>query len=162
MKVKSILKGEVRPDFIRQETLTDLFDYSAKKNPGKTALEYAGDKISYLELDKWSNDIADYLNETGVLPGSLVGVYWPRGMELHALILGICKSGAAYIPIDAETPKERGETILLECGAGFCFSKELLAKPVIALKVPAFSREGKRKQFDSRALPTNLAYIIYT
>ena len=51
-----------------------------------------------------------------------MGVWWPRGLELHALLLGIMKSGAAYVPLDREMPAERVATVLGEVRARVAFA----------------------------------------
>ena len=82
--------------------------------------------LSYAALDRWSDAIAFYLTEKGMGRGSKIGVWWQRGFELHAAILGIVKAGATYIPVDREIPAERVEVILQEVDATACFSLQQL------------------------------------
>ncbi|RYE17656.1 MAG: hypothetical protein EOP42_31915, partial [Sphingobacteriaceae bacterium] len=110
----SILKGIDRPDFIRDETLADIFRQTAQKYPVKTALIFGEETLTYQELDFWSDAIATNLTANGIKAGDKVGIWHKRGLELHAAIIGIIKAGAAYIPVDREIPAERVETIFTE------------------------------------------------
>src|ERR1700710_3104870 len=110
MSSVSILKGADRPDLVRDETLAQLFAESAQKHPDKTALIFNNESLTYAQLDSWSDTIAAYIGKKGIQRGAKIGVWWKRGLELHALILGIVKAGAAYVPIDREMPAERVET----------------------------------------------------
>ena len=92
---ESIVKGAVKPELLREETLADIFKETVHANPDKTAIIFNNTSLSYLELDQWSNAIAADLNYRGIGRGKSVLVWLPRGLELHAAILGIIKSGAA-------------------------------------------------------------------
>ncbi len=118
----SILIGASQPEFLRNETLPELFRASAQKYPHKTALIYQGKSLTYLELDRWSDAIAALLAERGIGRGAAVGICWPRGLELHAAILGISKAGASYVPFDDEMPVDRVVSVLSELEASACFS----------------------------------------
>src|SRR5437016_458928 len=122
MSLKSILLGDNRPDLLKDETLADIFRASAKKFPDKTALIFGVQNLSYKELDIWSDAIAAILYSRGIGPGSKVGLWYPRSLELHIAILGIIKAGAAYVPLDRDMPKERVEGVLLEVAADACFA----------------------------------------
>src|SRR5476651_2190536 len=116
MNLISIVNGAERPDFLLNETLADLFAASAQKFADKTALIFEDESITYAELDNWTNAIAIFLVKKGIKRGCKVGVWWQRGLELHAAILGIVKAGAAYVPVDREMPAERVETVMKEVG----------------------------------------------
>src|SRR5437879_1983553 len=142
MNELSIVIGADRPDLIRDETLVNLFSESAKRYADKTALVFHDDQLTYAELDRWSNAVAAYLVQNGISRGSNVGVWWQRGFELHAAILGIIKAGAAYVPVDREIPAERVEVILEEVGAAACFSIQQLNTECTMLQVPPKPLKG--------------------
>ncbi len=71
------------------------------------ALSMDGRVLSYSELEKLSNKISQALIAHGVKPGEIVGVCLRRSPELVATVLGILKSGAAYLPLDPEYPSDR-------------------------------------------------------
>ena len=145
MNELSIVLGAIRPDLIRNETLPDLFHKSALKYADKTALIFHDQSLTYAELDSWSDRVAVYLQKKGIKRGDSVGVWWQRGLELHVIILGIAKSGAAYVPVDREIPAERVEVILGEVGAAACFSMVQLNTSCKLLKIPKSASAGSRK-----------------
>ena len=170
MNELSIVLGADRPDLIRNETLADMFKQSAADFADKTALIFQNESLTYAQLDSWSNNVAAYLNQKGIGRGSFIGVWWPRGLELHVIILGIVKSGAAYVPVDREIPAERVEVILQEVGASGCFSLQQLNVECDLLEVPARS-SSKSPQIggdlfealhSGEGLEGACAYVLYT
>jgi non-ribosomal peptide synthetase-like protein len=162
MVLKSLLEGSHRPDLIKEETLVDLFKNSVQLYGNKTALIFGEQTLSYHELDKWSDQIAAFIASKGIKNGDAVGVWQPRGLSLHALILGIVKSGAAYVPLDREMPEERVLVVMEEVGAAACFSDMHPALPCPVFQVPAFD-----PSFDGTGLPAgptadDRAYVLYT
>lgn len=162
----SIIIGANRPDLIREETLVTLFAESAKRYADKTAIIFHDEKLTYTELDYWSDNVAAYLKENGIGRGHYVGVWWQRGFELHAAILGIVKAGATYVPVDREIPAERVEVIMEEVGASGCFSTQQLNVECKMLQVPGLTPNPSRGEgdFNSRPIPepNDFAYVLYT
>src|SRR5699024_9740162 len=88
--------------------LEEMFFDEVKTHPEKTALIMAsGKEMTYRELDERANALAWYLIDKGVKKGSLVGVMCSRDESLFISLLGILKSGGAYVPIDPTFPSER-------------------------------------------------------
>src|SRR6266478_3225063 len=73
---------------------------------------------TYSGLEIRANRIARHLGGRGVGRGSIVAMLLPRSVEAYAALLGILKSGAAYVPIDPEYPADRVAYILEDSGAG--------------------------------------------
>lgn len=162
MNSLSIVLGANRPDLIREETLANLFADTAAKYAHKTAVIFHDQRLTYAELDRWSNAVAEYLNKKGISRGSKVGVWWQRGLELHVAILGIVKSGATYVPVDREIPAERVEIILEEVGADGVFSLQKLNSPCPRLLVPDMPAAGKHIELSQGPQPDDIAYVLYT
>jgi non-ribosomal peptide synthetase-like protein len=166
MNELSIVLGDVRPDLIKEETLPELFRKSAQEYAGKAALIFHDQLLTYAQLDEWSDAVAVYLNKKGIGRGAAVGVWWQRGLELHVIILGIAKSGAAYVPVDREIPAERVEVILQEVGAAACFSMQPLNVACEMLVAPAQPAAGSIKpEIEDKKdapLPADCAYVLYT
>jgi len=160
----SIIIGTDRPDLIREETLVTLFSESAQRYADKTALMFQDGKLSYSELDHWSDSVAACLAENGIGRGHYVGVWWQRGFELHAAILGIVKSGATYVPIDREIPAERVEVIMEEVGASACFSMQQLNVECKMLQVPGWPSVASKSSGKAHVgpEPNDCAYVLYT
>jgi non-ribosomal peptide synthetase-like protein len=158
----AIIKGDERPDLLKNETLADLFRQSAQKYPAKIALVFEGRSITYEQLDRWSDAIACDLAARGIGNGSKVAIWWRRGFELHAAILGIVKSGAAYVPIDREMPAERAEIVIAEVKAAACFSRFRLNSDCPILHVIALPENGQAMTLPPGPQPDDDAYVLYT
>lgn len=91
----------------KSKNIVTLFEEQVRKNPFHTALIYDETAISYATLNANANCIARRLRSEHIQANDLVVVIEERGIGLIESILGILKSGAAYVPIDASYPKER-------------------------------------------------------
>lgn len=85
------------------ETISDW----AQTSPDKTALSCGENHITYGELIVRANSIAEYLQALGIGVGERVGICLQRSEEMAAWLLGILKSGAAYVPVDPNFPIDR-------------------------------------------------------
>ena len=159
---ESIVRGIAIPELLKEESLADIFKETAKSYPDKTAIIFNKTSLTYAELDIWSNAIAADLNQRGIGCGKSVLVWLPRGLELHATILGIAKSGAAYVPVDREMPAERVEMVLAEVGAAACFSLSPLNSNATILSVIPFAEINPNANPTDTPLPDNYAYYLYT
>ncbi|WP_369173668.1 amino acid adenylation domain-containing protein [Streptomyces sp. R28] len=100
-----------------RRTLVDVFADSAAGHPDGTAVSDESSRVTYRELDVWSLRIAQRLREHGVAPGDRVALRMEAGCDAIAAILGILRSGAAYVPLDPRNPAERNEFIVGDSGA---------------------------------------------
>jgi len=89
-----------------------LFKEMSQKYADKKAACFEGKNLSYRELDEASSKIAGYLHSLSVGKGDLVGVYLHRGLYMLCSLLGVMKSGAAYVPLDPYFPDERINLII--------------------------------------------------
>ncbi|WP_342089511.1 AMP-binding protein, partial [Dyadobacter sp. OTU695] len=96
--------NQTERDYDLSRTVLDLFAGQVKENRPSVALVFEGQTMSYGELDEASNRLGHYLRGLGVGPESLVGICLERGMDMVVAILGILKSGGAYVPIDPDYP----------------------------------------------------------
>ncbi len=147
-------------DFIKHKTLIELFKKTVESHKEKLALNFNNTELSYLELDQYSDFVAQSLIDSGTIQGDLIGVYLPRGLDLHIVILGILKAGAGYIPFDIETPTERVIDILSRLNIKRCFSETNIS-PKFKNITPVRHklRNGNCLDFSS---PSEIAYIIFT
>ncbi|HEX5716900.1 MAG TPA: amino acid adenylation domain-containing protein, partial [Thermoanaerobaculia bacterium] len=84
-----------------------LFELQAERTPDAEAVVFHGSGISYAELDARANRLARRLRRYGVGPEVPVGVFLERTADLPVALLGILKSGGAYLPLDPSYPAER-------------------------------------------------------
>ncbi|MDQ1006648.1 natural product biosynthesis luciferase-like monooxygenase protein/amino acid adenylation domain-containing protein [Streptomyces sp. V4I23] len=94
------------------DTLHGLFEAQARRTPDATALVHGDERIGYAELDRRAERLARQLRARGAGRGERVAVLLPRGPELITALLGVLKSGAAYLPLDVSLPTARLELLL--------------------------------------------------
>ncbi len=127
----------------RRELLHEIFESRVDANPTNIAVECGTRRISYLDLDRRANQLSHLLRSRGIGAGSTVAILLPRSELVYVAVLGILKSGAAYVPIDPDYPAERVCNILSDAKpAAIITSAELALKcPVIPpVSSPAESR----------------------
>ncbi|MEV8605010.1 non-ribosomal peptide synthetase [Streptomyces griseoviridis] len=90
-----------------QRTLVELFEGVVARFPDRVAVTADGRDLTYRALDARSAAVAGRLRETGAGPGALVGLLLPRTGALPVGLLGVIRSGAAYVPLDPGYPEER-------------------------------------------------------
>ncbi|AQS67100.1 hybrid non-ribosomal peptide synthetase/type I polyketide synthase [Streptomyces pactum] len=95
-----------------EDTLHGLFERQARRTPDAVALVSGAESVSYRELDERANTLAHDLRARGAVRGERVALLLPRGAELIAAVLGVLKSGAAYLPLDPSLPAPRVATLL--------------------------------------------------
>ncbi|OUM56390.1 hypothetical protein PIROE2DRAFT_19017, partial [Piromyces sp. E2] len=93
------------------------FSKLAKEIPEKCAIVYEGKEISYKKLDEMSNSIAHFLRKQGVKRGEVIPIISERSYYYVIGIIGIMKSGGAYLPIDPDFPKDRIQYMIEEVNA---------------------------------------------
>ncbi|HOZ57230.1 MAG TPA: AMP-binding protein, partial [Nakamurella multipartita] len=98
-------------------TLAQRFADQAAATPDAVAVRAGDRQLTYRELDCLANRLAHRLLELGAGPGTLVGVCLDRGADLIPTLLGVLKSGAAYLPLDPVQPPERLAYMLGDAGA---------------------------------------------
>lgn len=93
-------------------TLGSVFEQAARKWPENTAVVDGSHVLTYRELDRQSNALADRLVRSGVRPGHLVAVAVPRSAGLITAVWAAAKAGAGFLPIDPSQPSGRVREIL--------------------------------------------------
>lgn len=88
-------------------TLPALFAAQVARSPAAIALEFEGERLSYAQLDARADQIAARLRAAGVGRESIVALALPRSLDLPAAMLGIMKTGAAFLPLDPDYPAAR-------------------------------------------------------
>jgi amino acid adenylation domain-containing protein len=104
----------------------DLFAEQAARTPEAVACAGEGWSLSYAELDARSNWLARHLRRKGLGRGDLVGLCLERDAGLPVALLGVLKSGAAYLPLDPAHPAERRAWVLEDARAATVLTPEWL------------------------------------
>ncbi|MFJ9862931.1 amino acid adenylation domain-containing protein [Streptomyces sp. NPDC101165] len=139
--------------------------------PGLAACRFEGEELSYLELDRRANRLARHLHRLGIGPETVVGVLLDRGLDLPVTLLGILKSGAAYLPLDIQHPASRLAYMVQDAGCQIVVTTsgpaDRLPEDVlpVCLDDPAIAAALAAQSGDDphyRVLPDHLAYLLYT
>ncbi len=88
---------------------------SAKKYPSRPAVASQGNILSYQDLDEQSTCLANLLTREGIGRGARVAIYMGKSPQSVVAMVGILKAGAAYVPVDPNTPARRAAFILNNC-----------------------------------------------
>ncbi|MCP5046251.1 MAG: amino acid adenylation domain-containing protein, partial [bacterium] len=131
------------------KTLHGLFREQVLKTPDNIALELNEEQLSYKKLNEQANRLAAVLIEKQTSPGLIVALLMERSIGMIIGLLGILQAGAAYLPIDPETPEKRVDFMLKDSAAKAIVTNGLMVKRLNG------SNEPTNK-------PTNLAHVIYT
>ncbi|MCK4761710.1 MAG: amino acid adenylation domain-containing protein, partial [Candidatus Aminicenantes bacterium] len=123
------------------KTIPQLFADQVRRTPKNKALVFAGQELSYLELDEASGGITGYLLSRGAASGSLIGIMINRSIEMITGILGILKTGSGYVPLNPKAPPERTRYILEECGVELLLSSTGLSEKVAELSASGWQGE---------------------
>ena len=149
-------------------TIHELFEAQVESNPMDIALVFNNKSITYEELNDKSNKIARLLKQKHIIKDKTVGVVCDRSIELIISILAILKSGAAFLPIDPEFPKERIEFMLHDSKTDIILTnQEAYLQKLEHCDAINVSSEEHYIGEDSTNLgalniPENMAYLIYT
>ncbi len=148
----------------------ELFEQQADLTPDAVATEFEIETFTYRELDLRSNQLANYLMSIGVGKESLVGLCVDRSLDMMIGLLGIMKSGAAYVPIDPAFPSDRVKGIIEDSGVKMIVSQAHLAfdlrenvDQVLCIDIEwdtVASKSGERPGIKTGS--NDLAYVIYT
>ncbi|MFF8646233.1 amino acid adenylation domain-containing protein [Streptomyces sp. NPDC015345] len=118
-------------------TVVELFEAQAARTPDAVALVHGGMELTYAELDARANRLARHLAGRGIGPETVVAAVFERTVDLVVALLGVIKSGAAYLPIDPAYPADRIAYVIADSGAvSVLTSEELDARPAEAGQRP--------------------------
>lgn len=162
--------NNTRHVFPEGKSIRDLFEEQVLKTPDRTALESGKVSLAFRNLDQKANQIANYLKRLGAKPNRKIGICIERSADMAAGLLGIVKSGSAYVPLDSSLPLERLNYMLEDSGADILLTKEDLAGKFSdsKVKIVLIDRAADEIEKESsvneceNAKPEDLAYVIYT
>jgi len=159
--------NDTRAEYPHDKTINRLFEEQAEKTPNNIALVLNDESMTYSELNAKSNQLARLLREKGVKPDGIVGIMVERSLEMIVGIMGVLKSGGAYLPVDPGYPDDRIRFILEDGGVEILLTQSRLSGNTgfsgekINLD-EAGLYEGDATDLESTGGPGNLAYVIYT
>ncbi len=110
------------------ETVHGMVEAQAEERPDGVAIVYEGDHLSYEEFNRRGNQLANYLKRHGVGVEDRVGLYLERSVEMMIGVLGVLKSGGAYVPLEPSYPKERLKYMVEESGASVVLTRGAVSR----------------------------------
>ncbi|HEX6367826.1 MAG TPA: amino acid adenylation domain-containing protein [Longimicrobium sp.] len=154
------------------ETVHGIVRGHARLTPHATAVEHAGERLTYAQLDAHANRLAHHLRALGVRDEARVGLCVEPGIEMVVGMLGVMKAGGAYVPLDPAYPADRLAFMLEDCGASVLLTQARLeaSLPACGARVVRLDADGDGDAIarqpaeapEDAATPESLAYVIYT
>jgi amino acid adenylation domain-containing protein len=150
--------------------IVDLVTQQAAARPTAAAVSAVHETLSYVELNRRANRLANYLRSVGVGRNTAVGLYLERSPAMVVAALAIMKAGGAYIPLDPLQPVARLAFMLQDAEALVVVSTTGLAARLSpgSWKVAILDGDAEKiaaqpeSQPEVTVKPEDLAYIIYT
>ena len=164
----------------KDKILNLLFEEQVEKTPENTAVVFRENTLTYRRLNEKTNQLAHMIRETyrenwkkAVTGDTLIGVYMDRSVEMIIAILGIIKSGAAYVPFDPADPEERLKFKINDCACKMVLTSQNMAEDLLFLvesdtipvSIDAYWEEiAKFPKTNPPCInkPEDLIYVIYT
>jgi amino acid adenylation domain-containing protein len=120
--------NDTAADFPKDKCIHQLFEKQADRVPEAIAAEFDGQEITYRELNRRANQLANYLMGVGIGPEKLVGISVERSIEMVVGLLGVLKAGGAYVPLDPAYPEERLRFVIQDADISVLLTTETLVE----------------------------------
>lgn len=147
-----------------------LFEDQVQRTPEAIAVVFEDQQLSYRELNAQANQLAHYLQKQGVGPEIPIGLYLERSLDMLIALLGVLKTGSAYIPLDPAYPQDRIAFVLQDSQAPLLLTQQKVLETLSCDRPMAICldtdwsliAQESKTNLKSAVSPNNLAYIIYT
>ncbi|WP_437590514.1 amino acid adenylation domain-containing protein [Sorangium sp. So ce1000] len=155
-----------------RERVHEQIEEQARRAPSAVAVAFEGERLTYAELDRRSNQIAHFLRKRGAGPDVLVGVCLERSPDMIVAALGVLKAGGAYVALDPAYPPDRLAYLLEDAKVSVLLTSEHLASHLPCRGLGVVRLDADRAMLDREPAdkvppsagqaPDNLAYVVYT
>lgn len=163
-----LMRNKNTANFPLHRCVHQLFEDQVLKTPNRIAASCNGDQITYLELNHQANKIANILLQHGVCIDERIAIFLDRNISYLITMLGILKSGAAFVPLDPKAVLLRTKNIIDECKPIFIITSSKYTRDVQQLTKKVIFVEQILSDATKIANTTvnppvnSLAYVIYT
>ncbi|MBU2346700.1 MAG: amino acid adenylation domain-containing protein, partial [Gammaproteobacteria bacterium] len=162
--------NNTRTEHPQGDLMHELFEAQVLVTPEKLALICGAEQFSFARLNERANQLAHYLRAQGVVAGSLVGIALTRSSLMVVSILAVLKTGAAYVPLDPESPAQRLEYMLEDTGVQLLLTEScqsdrfssVSARLLVLDLADLHSYSSDNLRFDCGQATDSLMYVIYT
>lgn len=168
-------------NYPKDQCIHQLFEAQVEKTPDAVAVVFVdaqnvasgrvNESLTYRELNQRANQLAHYLQKSGVKPEVLVGICVERSLEMVIALLATFKAGGAYVPLDSAYPQERLTFMVQDANISVLLTQTKLVSslPVLPTQLIYLDRDWEQitklpsaNPVNTQLQPDNLAYIIYT
>lgn len=154
----------------KEKTIQQLFEEQVRKTPNSTAIVFKDKTLSYKELNKKANILAHRLRNKGITKDTIVGILLKRSIDVIVAMLGVLKSGGAYLPLDPSYPDERINLILEDSQCRVLLTQSQIATKIKTEKVLVLQDVCDETEIcgdtceniNDINTSNDLAYVIYT
>jgi tyrocidine synthetase-3 len=161
--------NDTRADLPKDKTIINLFEKQVEKTPDHIAVVFEDRQLTYRQLNKKANKVGHYLRDIcDIQPDDIIALQLERSEWMIIAILGVIKSGAAYLPIAPDTPKGRVAHMLKDSQAKILLTDEVTYAAAKELEnfltVLQIEKLKTKKRVNPIRIsgPQDLAYIIFT
>lgn len=165
--------NQTQANYPQDKCVHQLFEAQVERSPETIAAVFSQNsqqQLTYRELNSKANQLAHYLQQLGVGPDVLVAICMERSLEIAIAVLGVLKTGAAYVPLDPAYPKERLTFMLADTQAPVILTQSHLVSDLPAHQARAVCLDSDWREIVSFSTenpvssvsPENLTYTIYT
>jgi amino acid adenylation domain-containing protein len=162
--------GEARTEYPRDRCIHELFEAEVERAPGAVAVSFGERELTYAELNRRANQLANHLRAMGVGAEIPVGLCVERSVEMVVGLLGILKAGGTYIPLDPNYPAELLTFMFEDSAVPVLLTQEAVLDelPMHTGHVVCLDADWDEIALASDENPANettadnLAYVIYT
>ena len=99
--------NQTHAKYPRDRCVHHFIQDQAELTPDAVAVVFEGELLNYQQLNKRANQLAHKLRNLGIGSDQMVGVYLERSLDMVVAVLGVMKSGGAYVPMDPMFPPQR-------------------------------------------------------
>jgi len=157
-------------EYQEKSSVSQLFEAQVTRTPDAVAVVSEGAQLTYRDLNRRANQVAQRLRRLGVGPEISVGICAERSLEMVVGVLGVLKAGGIYVPLDPSNPRDRLSFMLADAQVSVVLTQERMLDllPWQEAQVLCLDRDWQLieqegpEQVASGVGPDNLAYIIYT
>ncbi|WP_212003867.1 non-ribosomal peptide synthetase [Chitinophaga sp. HK235] len=145
-----------------ERNVLELFEEQVQQKPDHVAVVFRDKNITYAELDRAADAVAAHLQEQGAQTGDIIGIMVDRSEWMIIGMLGVMKSGAAYLPIDPEYPQDRIDYLLSDSNAKMLLTHASgINRHPHSIIIEEIAQRNAAPVKHPIA-PDQLAYVIYT
>jgi amino acid adenylation domain-containing protein len=168
-------------EYFQDKCIHHLFEEQVERSPNSIAVVFENQQLTYRELNDRCDRLANYLQELGVQPETLVAICVERSVEALVAMLGILKAGGAYLPLDPAMPAARLNSILEDAQPELLLTRspesgvqefrssgvqefESSGVQELTLNTSHFTLNTQHSTLNTslNTSPNTLAYVIYT